>query len=120
MPQLATIVAPLRRLLYQYVQWSQNQKCEEAFKKVEELFTSLRVLAQYDLKEPLQLPCDASSYGFVEKRTAEPVAYTSDTLTSPEKKYSPLWKESLALLLELRSFMLTSFFASSVSASNHF
>lgn len=110
-PQLATVVAPLYRLLRQGVQWSWDQECKEAFEKVKELLASSRLLTHCDPKAPLQLARDASSYGvgavlshIAEDGTARPVAYASHTLTSAEKGYSQLEKEALALLFGVKKF----------------
>ncbi|KAM7315470.1 uncharacterized protein ISCGN_005253 [Ixodes scapularis] len=110
-PQLATIVAPLYKLPHQDVKWQWDRTCQEAFQRVKKLLMSSEVLVHYDPTAPLQLACDASSYGvgavlshILEDGTARPVAYASRTLTSAEKGYSQLEKEALALLFGVKKF----------------
>ena len=63
LPNLATILHPLNRLLQQGRKWEWTEEYSSAFSKVKELITSDMVLIHYDPKFPLKLACDASADG---------------------------------------------------------
>lgn len=68
------------------------------------------LLIHYDPSLPLQLSCDASSYGIgavlshVFQGAVHPIAYASRTLTKAEQEYSQLEKEALALVFGVKKF----------------
>ena len=62
-PQVATHVAPLYKLLEKDSKWAWTKECDTAFKTCKDLLTSEAVLAHYDTLKPIKLACDASSYG---------------------------------------------------------
>ena len=63
LPGLATILAPLHRLLQKNVRWEWTNDCQKAFEACKEGLTSDSLLVHYDLNRTLRLACDASSYG---------------------------------------------------------
>ncbi|CAG2201443.1 unnamed protein product [Mytilus edulis] len=72
---------------------------------------SASVLVHFDPKKKLILACDASPYGLgavlshkMDDGSDKPIAYTSRTLTSAEKNYSVLEKESLAIIFGIKKF----------------
>ena len=62
-PQVATHVAPLYKLLEKDNKWAWTEECDTAFKTCKDLLTSEALLAHYDTLKPIKLACDASSYG---------------------------------------------------------
>ena len=82
-PQVATHVAPLYKLLEKDMKWGWNEECETAFKTCKDLLTSEAVLVHYDARKPIKLACDASSYGLgavlshVSKDGEHPIAFVS-------------------------------------------
>ena len=63
LPNLATTLNPLNRLLEQGKLWKWTAECEEVFVSVKKLITSDMVLTHYDPEQQLRLACDASSAG---------------------------------------------------------
>ena len=106
LPDLFTTLAPLHRLLRKDAKWIWSKTQHIAFQQAKSLFQFSSLLVHYDEKKPLILSFDASPYGlgavlshWMENNTEKPIAFTSCTLTTPEKKYSQLEKEALAIIL---------------------
>ena len=104
-PQVATHVAPLHKLLEKDNKWAWTEECDTAFKTCKDLLTSEAVLAHYDTLKPIKLACDASSYGLgavlshVSEDGEQPIAFVSRSLSKAERNYSQIEKEALALVL---------------------
>ena len=84
LPDLATHLAPLHRLLQKDVTWLWGAAEQTSFLVVKEMLLQDRVLMRYDPDSPLVLATDSSSYGLgavLSHRTAEgverPIAYAS-------------------------------------------
>ena len=60
LPNLATTLDSLKRLLEQGKPWKWTVECEEAIVLVKKLIASDMVLTHYDPEQPLKLACDAS------------------------------------------------------------
>ena len=63
LPGLATLLAPLHKLLQKAMQWEWTYDCQKAFEACKEGLTGNSLLIHYDLNWELRLACDASSYG---------------------------------------------------------
>jgi len=93
-PQVATHMAPLYRLMEKDHKWSWTEECHNTLLKCKEMLTSKAVFAHYDSTKPLKLVCDASAYelGAVLSHTLDdgehPIAFVSRTLTKAERNYS--------------------------------
>ena len=111
LPNLATTLAPLHRLLQKDVPWAWTKKEDDAFQKAKSHLSSCRVLAHYDPKILLTLACDASPYGvgavlshIMPDGSEKPVAYASRSLATAKKNYSQLDKEALAVIFGVKRF----------------
>ena len=111
LPNLATTLAPLDKLLAKGVcyDWSQNQ--QDAFDTVKSQLASSKVLVHYDSDIDLVLSCDASLYGVCavlshrfSADSERPIAYASHTMAPAEKRYSHMDKEALAIIFGLKRF----------------
>ena len=63
LPNLSTLLAPLRQLLGKDVLWKWSSEQESAFQASKELLTSSRLLVHFNPQFPLLLACDASTNG---------------------------------------------------------
>ena len=110
LPDLATLLHPLHRLLHKEQSWTWDQKCDDAFQRVKELVTSEQVLTHYDTNKPIKLACDASAYGIgavishVINGEEKPIAFASRTLNQAEKNYAQIDKEALGLIWGIKKF----------------
>ena len=89
--------------------WSNKQ--QKAFQTAKDLLQSSRVLVHYDPEKLLVISCDASPYGVgavlahkLPDGSKKPTAYASRTLTKPERAYSQLDKEALAVIFAVKKF----------------
>ena len=109
-PQVATHVAPLYKLLEKDNKWAWTEECDTAFKTCKALLTSEAVLVHYDTQKPIKLACDASSYGLgavlshVSEDGEHPIAFVSRSLSKAERNYSQIEKEALALVFGVKKF----------------
>ena len=111
LPGLASILAPLHRLLQKNVRWEWSDDCKKAFEACKEGLTSDSLLVHYDLNRKLRLACDASSYGLgavlshvMEDGQERPIAYASRTLSSSEKNYAQIEREALSIIFGVKKF----------------
>ena len=84
--------------------WEKPQ--QEAFDKLKSVITSAPVLAYFDNSKETVLSVDASSTGLgaVIMQEGKPVAFSSKTLTPPEKMYANIERELLAIVWGAQKF----------------
>ena len=110
LPNLASCVAPLYKLLEKNVQWEWTSLQNVAFQKAKESLTSASVLAHYNPQKELVFECDASPLGlgavssYPEETGLRPIAYASHTLTTAERNFSQLEREGLAIVWAVKKF----------------
>ena len=112
LPNLSSVISPLRRLLENKVPWQWTGECDRAFQEVKTSVASEKVLnTHYDPDVPLKLACDASPYGLGvvlshvwPSGLERPVAFASRTLTKSEQNYSQIDKEALAIVWGVQKF----------------
>ena len=111
LPDLATTLAPLYRLLRKSCRWRWSTEQKLSFNQVKDLLRSGRVLTHFDDRLPLVLECDASPYGLcavlshrMPNGEERPVGYASRTVRKAETNYSHLDKEGLAIIFGVKKF----------------
>lgn len=94
-PNLATILNPLNKLLQRDTEFKWTKECNISFNKVKEEITSEKVLAHYNPEQELILATDASPFGLgailshrYEDGTERPIAFASRALNKSERHYS--------------------------------
>ncbi|XP_049883119.1 uncharacterized protein LOC126378773 [Pectinophora gossypiella] len=107
----ATILEPLHRLLDKTHVWRWSEREQRAFDHAKKALTFDTTLVHYDLNKPLILTCDSSEYGVgavlshvMDDGRERPVAMSSRTLHSAERRYSQLDKEATAILFGIQKF----------------
>ena len=100
LPNLATTLAPLYRLLQKLFPWAWMKKTDHAFQKVKSHLASCQLLAHYDPNLPVHLACDASPYGvgavlshIMPDGSEKPVAYASRSLLQRRRTTPSLTKK---------------------------
>ncbi|MEN8447427.1 MAG: RNase H-like domain-containing protein [Cyanobacteria bacterium J06555_13] len=107
---LSDLTAPLRSLLEKDAIWSYTPQHDKAVKLLKNVVTSSPVLKFYNPDLPTRLSADASSYGLgalLEQQHQlewHPVAYASRSLTSAERNYCQLEKETLSIVFGCEKF----------------
>ncbi|XP_041475767.1 uncharacterized protein K02A2.6-like [Lytechinus variegatus] len=111
LPDLASNLEPLHRLLRKDARWRWGKEQKQAFGRAKQLLNSTRVLAHYNPEEQLILACDASPYGVgavlahrFSDATEKPIGFASRTLNVAERRYSQLDKEGLAIVFGVKRF----------------
>ena len=111
LPNLATVAAPLYRLLKAGQPWRWGAAENAAFARTKQLLVQAPCLAHYDTALPLVLSVDASPYGLGavlsvidSSGTERPVGYASRSLAAAEANYSQLDKEGLAVVFAVKKF----------------
>ncbi|XP_048586216.1 uncharacterized protein K02A2.6-like [Nematostella vectensis] len=110
-PAFAELASPLYKLLRKDKSWKWEKVEQEAFECLKSAMCSDTVLQHYDPAAELVLHCDASSVGVGATilqpgpdGTLQPVAYASRTLSSAERNYFQIERESLAIVFGLTKF----------------
>ena len=111
LPDSATILAPLYKLLRHSEPWRWDKEQQVAFEKIKEMLIAPNLLVHFDENKPMMLSCDASPYGvgavlshLMDNQSDKPIAYASRSLSTVERKYSQLDKEALAILFGISKF----------------
>ena len=111
LPNRATILAPLYRLLRDDVQYSWGQEEAKSFLEAKELLCSANLLVHYDLEKELIISCDASPVGLgavlahrFADGTERPVEYASRALSKAERNYSQTDRETLSIVFAVNKW----------------
>ena len=98
-PNLSELDAPLSELLKKdaVFDW---QPAQEAFVELKEQCCSQLVLKYFDLKEPVEIQCDARQHGLgaVLIQDSQPIAYSSRSLTDIEGHYAQIEIKMLSIV----------------------
>ena len=110
LPNMATRLAPLYALLRKQSEWQWGPVQAKAFQQAKDLLMSSDLLHHYDPEKPVVVSCDASPYGVgavLSHRSEDgerPIAFASRSLSAPERRYSQLDKEALAIVFAVKRF----------------
>ncbi|UYV70481.1 K02A2.6-like, partial [Cordylochernes scorpioides] len=105
-PDLSSNTSNMRNLLKKDIIWNWNIAADQELNFIKTLLTSPPVLRHFDPNEPLELFADASKDGLgaILMQKEKPLSYASASLTSPQKHYSQIEKELLALYFGCKRF----------------
>ena len=111
MNNLATVLAPLYKLLWKNTSWLQGAEQKSTFEEIKKQLTSDSLLVHYDPDTKPILSYDASPYGVgavlshqfndgIEKL----ITFASQTLAPAERRYAHLDMEALVIIFGLKHF----------------
>lgn len=107
----SAVVAPLTDLLSPKVSYTWTEKCRNAFENLKSLLVAAPVLSAPDFTKPFSLAVDACDYGvgavllqLGADHINHPVSYFSKKFSHPQRSYSTIEKEALALVLAVQHF----------------
>ena len=111
LPDIATVLEPLHRLLRQGTKWCWKTEQQVAFDKSKKLLQSANLLVHFQPDLKLILASDASDYGVgavlshrMADGTERPIGYVSRSLNTAERGYSTIEKEALAIIFGVKKF----------------
>lgn len=111
LPDAATVLEPLHKLLRKGTKWQWLEKEQVAFKHAKELLQSDKLLVHFNPEKELILASDASNYGVgavlshrMEDGTERPISYVSRSLNAAERNYSTMEKEALTVIFGVKKF----------------
>lgn len=110
-PNLASKLNPLYKLLQKDIKFTWSTECEEAFQALKKEICGDKVLIPFHVNLPVTLATDGSPTGFgavlshiMPDKSERPIAFASKSLTRAEKGYTQLDKEAAALVWGLKKF----------------
>ena len=110
-PHFAEQMAPLYTLLKRDTKWNWGPKEQQAFEQIRNAMSTDAMLSHFSMTKNVVLQVDASGFGLGavllqedEDKFLRPVAYASRVLTPPEKNYSQIEREALALVFGANKF----------------
>ena len=112
LPDVATVLEPLHKLLRQGTKWCWKTEQQVAFEKSQEPFQSADLLVNFQSELELYiLARDALDYGVgavlshrMADGTERPIGYSSRSLNTAERGYSTIEKEALAIVFRVKKF----------------
>jgi len=111
LPDIATVLEPLQKLLRQGTKWCWKTEQQVAFDKSKKLLQSANLLVHFQPDLELILVSDTSDYGVgavlshrMPDGTERPIGYVSRSLNATEHGYSTIEKEALAIIFGVKQF----------------
>ena len=108
-PSCSSILHCLSTLLKNDTTFVWSPECQKAFNKVKSLLASPPVLIHFETSKSVVVECDASLYGVGAcllqqgpSGALQPVWDVSRSLTAPERNYSHIEKEALAIVFAVK------------------
>ena len=106
LPDLSAISEPLRRIIQKDLEFEWGSAQQQVFDRIEEVATTERSLAYYEVNKPVVVQCDATTLGpgATFMQDGRPVTYASRSLAQCEQNYAPIELECLAIVFSCRKF----------------
>uniref|UniRef100_A0A2S2NI46 RNA-directed DNA polymerase n=1 Tax=Schizaphis graminum TaxID=13262 RepID=A0A2S2NI46_SCHGA len=105
-PNMSSIICPLRELLKKDVIWSWGQRHTEALNELKSCVSNPPVLTHFSPDKVITIQCDASKNGLgcCLLQEKKPIAFASRCLSEAETAYAQIEKEFLSLIFACRKF----------------
>jgi len=106
LPDLSSILHPLRELTKQATEWNWSEECNAAFNTIKTKLIEAPVLAYFSPDKQLVMQVDSSKdgLGVVLLQDGKPIEYASRSLTPAEQNWAQIEKEALAVVYGLERF----------------
>nr|XP_022314409.1 uncharacterized protein K02A2.6-like [Crassostrea virginica] len=106
LPDLSSMLEPIRALTRKSVAWNWSTECNEAFNAIKQKLVTAPVLTYFNASKPVTVQVDSSQFGLgaVLLQDDKPVEYASRRLTPAERNWAQIEKEALAILFGLERF----------------
>ncbi|GBM85033.1 Transposon Tf2-6 polyprotein [Araneus ventricosus] len=106
LPNLSTLIAPLRELIKNNTVWLWDPSYDKIIDQVKEQLTKSPVLAFFDPRIESEIVVDASLFGLgaVLHQRGKPIAFVSSTLTPTQRNYVHIEKELLSVVYGCKKF----------------
>lgn len=111
LPNKATQLEPLHKLLAKNSKWIWEKSQDQAFACAKEMLSSESLLTHFDPSKPITLTCDASPYGLgcvlshvFPDNVEVPIAFHSRSFTSTERNYAQIDREAAAIIAGVKKF----------------
>ena len=111
LPDIATVLEPLHKLLRQGIKWCWKTEQQVAFDEAKKLLQYANLLVHFQPDLELILASDASDYGVgavlshrMANGTERPIGYVLRSLNTAERGYSTIEKEALAIIFGVKKF----------------
>ena len=111
LPDVATTLEPLHKLLRKGTAWKWSREQQRALETAKELLQSAKLLVHFNSDLELTLASDASNYGVgavlshqMPDGTERPIGYVSRSLNTAESNYLTVEKEALAVVFGVNKF----------------
>lgn len=101
LPDLSTIMEPLREITRKDKAWHWSKDCKAVFQRIKMMLTETPVLAYFDPGKEVVVQVDSSKDGIgaVLLQDGRPVEYASRSLTMSERNWAQIEKEALSVYL---------------------
>ncbi|KAL5491900.1 hypothetical protein EMCRGX_G017269 [Ephydatia muelleri] len=100
----ADIAAPLHHLTQKAVEFNWEENCQQSFQVLKDALTQVPVLCYPKKGFTLQTDASAVEIGAVLEQEGHVIAYASRSLTPPERQYSVIESECLAVVFAVKYF----------------
>lgn len=110
LPNLQSLLHPLRKLLEKKTPFQWSQKCQETFESLKQMIANSKILVHYDPTKSLVIVSDAGPYGVgailnvIINNEERPCYMVSSSLSKAEQNYSQLHREALAIVFAVKKF----------------
>lgn len=105
-PNLSDLVTPFRVLLKKDISWEWGLIQQKSFAQLKEIFCSLPMLSNFNLKDTFEIQTDASerAIGCCIFQNNKPIHYASRCLSENEINYAQVEKEMVAIVFACTKF----------------
>ncbi|GFT71693.1 retrovirus-related Pol polyprotein from transposon opus [Nephila pilipes] len=105
-PNVSKVIAPLREIIHENVEFNWGKEQELSFVNIKELLAKAPILKVFSASDEIVIQCDSSKdrLGSCLIQKGQPVSFVSRSLTNSEKNYAQIEKELLAIVFSFEKY----------------